>query len=430
MGMSDRTARFIVLLALSSTTLVRGGSQTPQESTPSKATSPASNDSSLRKALGRVQLDLKQLAMDIKTLGTRMLQQTRNSDTQDSTAAKVHGLLKNSDPATLIQEFVEAPQDRGRWEACLKSGRLYRNLAAAIFAKPTRRTPDGSRTEGQPIARNELDQLAQLFFLSRMIPELELQYAGLQTEPTTATDADQKSWQSLWEALRQDDQAFLGEAKLLLSSTGELSNQFVVRILSDAEKTSPAAASTILRSMAILDPVGNVWKLATIPGIAPDFLAALECERSAMEGAVAADFRGAVIRAVNCRGSADGRTSQAFAAPPVLPAQPTQNGSKTPTPASAEAPLGRDIFHLPTEKELQDLQGQGSSGDTTPKAIGQPPTFGVSNTAVKRPKIPSWWIRCACPSDHPDAGIVFEGVRWHAPVLQCPNPELRRLEVK
>jgi hypothetical protein len=110
--------------------------------------------------------------------------------------------------------------------------------------------------------------------------------------------------------------------------------------------------------------------------------------------------------------------------------QPVEASSKAPPAGPNEVPQSRDIFRLPTEKELQDLQNQPSKADTFPTVPSQPPGFGVSNTPVKRPKIPSWWIRCACPSDHPDAGIVFEGVRWHAPVLQCPNPELRRLEVK
>ncbi|MGH9425434.1 MAG: hypothetical protein ACRD2L_03900, partial [Terriglobia bacterium] len=229
-------------------------------------------------------------------------------------------------------------------------------------------------------------------------------------------------WNRLREALRQDDQLLLGKLRALLSSAGGSTHHFAVRVLSQAQKTSQSAAASIVESMAILSPAADVWKLAEVPGINPDFLSALECQKRVMNSLL--------VGASSCRTSADGSSVQAFTASQTRPAKSLETSSKAPSSGPNEVPHGRDIFRLPTEKELQDLQSRDSKTDTVPTALGQPTGFGVSNTAVKRPKIPSWWIRCACPSDHPDAGIVFEGVRWHAPVLQCPNPELRRLEVK
>src|SRR5262249_38153450 len=38
-----------------------------------------------------------------------------------------------------------------------------------------------------------------------------------------------------------------------------------------------------------------------------------------------------------------------------------------------------------------------------------------------RLQIPDGWIRCMCPADHPNAGLLFDGVRYHTPLLRCPR---------
>jgi len=425
--MSVRTATKLlnVFLALASC----GLSQAGQQSLPSRTASVESSNDFLAKVLQRIQMELKQIAEDINTVDAMMLQESHNGRDQTvTTAPRIHELLKNDDPATLIQDFLRAPQDRLRFESCLKSGKLYRNLAAEIFAIRKTPTLESGRATGQPTLGHEFAQMAQLFFLSRMIPELELQYGEFQSRTNAVPDAERAElWQRLREALRHDDRLLLAKVSAFLASAGESPNRFAVSVLSQAQKTSPFAAATIVESMAILNAAGDMWKLTEIPGINPVFLSALECEKREMNSVPVAGFQAALLQAFNCRASADGSSVQAFTAHPP---QPVETTSKSPPSGPNEIPLGRDIFRLPTEKELQDLQNQDSKGDTLPTAPSQPTGFGVSNTPVKRPKIPSWWIRCACPSDHPDAGIVFEGVRWHAPVLQCPNPELRRLEVK
>jgi hypothetical protein len=369
---------------------------------------------------------LNQITEAINTVDARMLQESRNGRDQTvSTAPRIHELLKNDDPATLIRDFLAASQDRLRFESCLKSGKLCRNLAAEIFVTGKPPTPES----GQTTLGDEFVQMAQLFFLSRMIPELEVQFGAFQAQANAAPEAGHAElWQKLREALRHDDQLLLARLSAFLASAGESPNRFAVRVLSQSQNTSPSAAETIVESMAILNTAAGMWKLNEIPGINPIFLSALECEKRAMNSVPVSGFQAALLQSFNCRASADGSSVQAFTAHSPRPAEAS---SKAPPAGPNEVvPQSRDIFRLPTEKELQDLQNQPSKADTFPTVPSQPPGFGVSNTPVKRPKIPSWWIRCACPSDHPDAGIVFEGVRWHAPVLQCPNPELRRLEVK
>ncbi|HEU0007248.1 MAG TPA: hypothetical protein VFS12_14790, partial [Terriglobia bacterium] len=405
---------------------------TRQPPSPPQTASAKSSNDSLPKALLRIQTELRQIAEDINAVGARMLQESVNGSYQTvSMAPKIQELLKNDDPAMLIRDFFHSSRDRLLWESCLKSGKLYRNLAAEIFVARRTRTPESGQATGRPAFSDEFAQTAQLVFLSRMIPELELQYREFQSQAKTIPEATRPElWHRLWEALRHDDQLLLGKLTALLSSAGDSPYQFAVRVLSQAQKTSPSAAATIVQSMTILSPARDVWKLADVPGINPDFLSALECEKRVMNGAPKADSSGAFLEAFSCRTSPDGSSVQAFAGPRTHPGQSVEGKSKTPLSGPNEIPRSQDIFRLPTEKELQDLQNQDSKVDTVPTSPTQAPGFGVSNTPVKRPKIPSWWIRCACPSDHPDAGIVFEGVRWHAPVLQCPNPELRRLEVK
>ena len=409
----------IVLVLASSLGLSQATQQTPTASVDS------GNDF-LPNALQRIQMELRQIAEDINTVDSKMLQSSQNdSDRTVSTASRIHALLKNEDPASLIRGFLAVSEDRLLFESCLKSGKLYRNLAAEILrARPV----EPGQRAGQPTLDDEFVQTAQLFFLSRMIPELEIHYGRFQTQAKAVPEANRAGlWHSLKEALSHDDQPLVGKLSALLASTGESPNHFAARVLSQAQKTSPSAAATIVESMAILSPAGDMWELAEIPGINPAFLSALECEKRAMKSVSVAGFRPAFLQAYSCRTSADGSLVQAFTSPLL---QPIETTSKPPPPEPTKIPHGRDIFRVPTEKELRDLQNEDSKLAPVPSSPSQPPGFGVSNTPVKRPKIPSWWIRCACPTDHPDAGIVFEGVRWHAPVLQCPNPELRRLEVK
>jgi hypothetical protein len=336
-----------------------------------------------------------------------------------SLRARIHELLQKDDPSILVRNFLEASQDQVLWQSCLTSGKLYRSLAAEIVAGEGVRSRSGSSSAPPPLG-DEVLHAAQITLLSRMIPELELQYGEFHDDKASGKPDQAELWRRLWDALRRDDELWLVQLRNWLSGVGESPHQFALRVLSEMQATSPRAASTIVKSLAILSPSGDLWQLAELPGINPDFLSIVECEKRSWNRVSVAGFRPALAEAFNCKPAGEGQVVQAFERPVSRP----QATSKTP-PA-----VGDNIFRLPTGKELQDLQNEDVKVDNPTQTPSQPPTFGVSNTPVKRPKIPSWWIRCACPADHPDAGLVFEGVRWHAPVLQCPNPELRLREMK
>jgi hypothetical protein len=426
------TTTCLVLFAGAHLGVGQDSRKTPPQTSPIQVAPSESSHDSLPKAILRIQRELKQIAEDINTVNARMLRESGNGSNQTvSMATNIHELLKKEDPATLIRDFSQASQDRLRFEACLKSAKLYRNLAAAIFATRKTRTSENGQSAGQLDKSDAFAQAAQILFLSRMIPALGLQYGEMQSQAQPTPEAGRvELWHSLREALRRDDEVFLGRLIGFIAAAGESPHQFAAKILSQAQKTSQSAAATIVESLAIVSPSRDVWNLASVPGINPEFLNALECEQRALDSIPMEGSPAAILHAINCRRSANGSSVQAFAESQTRPAQSIATSSKTTLPGRNEASHSTDIFRLPTEKELRDLQSQNSTTDTAPTAPGQLPAFGVSNTPVKRPKIPSWWIRCACPSDHPDAGIVFEGIRWHAPVLQCPNPELRGLEVK
>src|SRR5687767_13613690 len=140
--MSVRTAIALlnVFLAIASLELSQAG----QQLLPTQAAALESSNDALPKALQRIQMGLKQIAEDISTVHARMLQEPRNGRDQTvSIASRIHELLKNDDPAMLIRNFLNASQDRLLFESCLKSGKLYRNLASEIFRT---HLPEGAPT--------------------------------------------------------------------------------------------------------------------------------------------------------------------------------------------------------------------------------------------------------------------------------------------
>src|SRR5687768_521550 len=93
---------FIVLAVL-------GLSQGGQQPLPAQAASVESSYDSLPKALQRIQMELKQIAEDIKTVEASMLQKSHNGRDQTvPSAPKIHELLKNDEPVKLIRDFLDA----------------------------------------------------------------------------------------------------------------------------------------------------------------------------------------------------------------------------------------------------------------------------------------------------------------------------------
>ena len=175
--MSVRTTTTLLNAFLALASL--GLSQAGQQPLPTRTAAVESSNDSLPKAFQRIQVELKQIAEDIATVDARMSQQSRNAgDPTVSTASRIRELLKNDDPAMLIRDFLDATQNRLLFESCLKSGKLYRNLAAEIFRTPL---PEAGQATGKSTLGDSFAQVAQLFFLSRMIPEWELQYGEFQS---------------------------------------------------------------------------------------------------------------------------------------------------------------------------------------------------------------------------------------------------------
>jgi hypothetical protein len=139
----------------------------------------------------------------------------------------------------------------------------------------------------------------------------------------------------------------------------------------------------------------------------------------------------ALIQAGSCRKYADGSYILAFAARRADQAKSIDLVGKS---QSSVGGFPQDLGVLrPPKEDLARVPLSPDKEDTKAGAEQRPgESTGTSFTysARPQPKIPSWWIRCECPDDHPDAGMVVDGVRWHAPVLRCPNPELKRWDLK
>jgi hypothetical protein len=280
---------------------------------------------------------------------------------------------------------------------------------------------------------DECPEALQLVFLARRMTELELRYSEWQSKLTTSPDVKrQELWRGLRQALQNDDRSYLGKLRALLAKTGVSPHQWAVKVISEVQKPSPTAASAVVEGMAIVNSDGDVWRLAEVPGINPDFIGALECERKAMKDFLATGSSAALLQACRCRQYADGSYVLAFGAQPAAQGKSTDLVGKTRWTLGGP-PFDSGTLRLPkedlTREPLDPAHRDRKAGEEHPQGDIGRTTFGVTSSTVPRAKIPSWWIRCQCPDDHPTAGRVVDGVRWHAPVLQCPNPELRLREL-
>jgi hypothetical protein len=347
--------------------------------------------------------------------------------------SEVHRLLTDQSPGTTIKLFLDSPRNDLKWESCLKAVKLYMGLLEKMFEMSTERIPQDPKPISPSFAGDALSEVARLAFLARMTADLELRQVDLQSSLMVTPDLrQQRLWHQLREALKNDDRTYLERLKDLLAKSGISPQQFAVKVISDTQKTSQNSVASVVEGLWIVGLGEDSWKLAQLPGINSDFIRALDCDQKAMMDFVTAPSTSALIRACGCRQSAHGSQIVAFAAKPTDQARFTDPGGKTQLTLDG-LPLDSDSIRL-SKKDLAQEPPDPESASTTgeakaPHSDNDNTTFGVTNSAVRRPKIPSWWIRCACPEDHPDAGLVVDGVRWHAPVLQCPNPELRLREL-
>ncbi|PYV39732.1 MAG: hypothetical protein DMG06_22370, partial [Acidobacteria bacterium] len=136
-------------------------------------------------------------------------------------------------------------------------------------------------------------------------------------------------WRRLREALQNDDRNYLYQLNALLATTGVSPHQFAAKVIANVQKTTPTAASAVVEGMGAANPEGNIWRLAEIPGINPDFIRALECDRKAMKDFLATASNAAFVQACGCRKYADGAYILAFTAKRADQAKSTNPGGKT-----------------------------------------------------------------------------------------------------
>ena len=292
--------------------------------------------------------------------------------------------------------------------------------------------PGDEKTGSASSIADESPEAVQLVFLARMLTELELRYSELQSQLMTNPDVKQQElWRKLREALQNDDRTYLAKLNALLTKTGVSPRQFAARVISDVQKTRHTAAAAVVKGMGIVDPDRDIWRLTEIPGINPDFIRALECDSRAMKDFFATASNAAFLQACRCWKYDDGSYMLAFTAKPADQVKSIDRVGKGQLTLGG-LPLDSGTLRLPkdlTREPLNPDNGDTKAGAEHRQGESENTTFGVTNSTPPRVKIPSWWIRCECPDDHPDADMVVDGVRWHAPVLHCPNPELRLREL-
>ena len=431
--------RFVIFFYGILIAVLPASAQSPNQSTQppalSQVSTAASDGEVLQKELLRIQREMSQIAQEMEAIDSRMTQAVAKDPLSGSSKviSEVHRLLTDQSPGTTIKLFLDSPRNDLKWESCLKAVKLYMGLLEKMFEMSKERTPQDPKPISASALGDGSSEVATLAFLTRMIADLELRHADLQSTLSADPDVRQQAlWRQLREALKNDDRTYLEKLTGLLAKTGVSPQQFAEKVISDTQKTSQNAAASVVGGLWIVGCGEDSWKLAELPGINSDFIKALDCDRKAMMDFVTAPSTSALIRACGCRESADGSEIMAFAAKPADQAKFTHSGGKAqltldglPLDSGSIRLSKKDLAQEPPDPESASTTGEAKA----PHSDNENTTFGVTNSAVRRPKIPSWWIRCACPEDHPDAGLVVDGVRWHAPVLQCPNPELRLREL-
>jgi hypothetical protein len=395
-----------------------------------------SNNDDLKKELLRIQMEVSQIAQDIDAIDAQMMQGIANraSSGTSKVVPKVHEQLHGHNPDRTIRVFFDSPRSDIQWELCLKTSKLYTNLFDKVFEMNNEHRAGDEETRRSSSIADESPEAVQLLFLTRMMAELEFRYARLQSQ--LMTDPDNKRhelWRRLREALQNDDRAYLEKLKSLLTRTGVSPRLFAEKVVSDVQKTSHTAAAAVVEAMGIVNPEEDIWRLADIKGINPDFIQALGCDNRAMKDFLATGSQVAFIQACNCRKYANGSYILALAENRADQAKPTDLVGNTQSNVGG-LPQDPFSFHLPGVDPTRELPNP-KTGDTKAGAMqssGQSKgtTFSLNFPSGPKPKIPSWWIKCECPDDHPDAGMVVDGVRWHAPVLHCPNPEIKLRQMK
>ncbi len=434
--MTVRPSIFYLYISLIAALPSLGQNQPIPQSHPSKPPTALSQNDDLKKELVRIQTEAGHIAQDMDAIDAHMMLGITNKALSGTSKVipKIHEQLKGHDTDRTIKIFFDSPRSDTQWQLCLKTSKLYTNLFEKVFEMSNEHLPGDQDTRKASSIADESPEAFQFVFLARMMAELEFRYSELQFQLTTNPDGKQQElWRRLREALQNDDRAYLEKLNSLLTRTGVSPSHFAAQVVSDAQKTSPTAAAAVVEGMGIVNPEEGFWRLADITGINPDFIQALECDRRATKDFLTTGSSAAFAQVCNCRKDANGSYILAFAKKPADQAKSTDLVGKTQSNVGA-LPQDPGVFRLSGDditRQLLKLKTEDTkAGAQQPPGDSKGTTFSANYPAVPKQKIPSWWIRCECPNDHPDAGMVVDGVRWHAPVLHCPDPEVRRWQVK
>jgi hypothetical protein len=434
--MKVRQFMILLYLILIATLPSLGQDQPIQQSRGPLPSTAASKEEILTNELIRIEMELNRIAQDMDSVDAKMMLGLANRALSDhpKSILEAHELLSAYVATSTVKAFTDPASSALKWESCVKTSKLYLGLLDKVFELIKSRNLRDDRTQAASSVAEEYPQLVQLAFLARMMTESQLRCSELQSKLLKTPDVKQQGlWHGLREAVQNEDRSYLDRLITLLTKSGVSMPQFAARVVLDVQKTNHTAAATVVEGIAIVNLGEDIWKLSEIPGINPEFIRALDCDKKAIQDFIASGSDTALVQIRNCRKSAEGSSILAFDT-----SSPDQEKSAGVVgkiqPNFRELSQHPDIFHMPSGQLYGDpsnLNKGDSKVGTGPQPVeDKDSTFGATFTAVPQPKIPSWWIRCMCPNDHPDAGMVVNGVRWHAPVLQCPNPELKRYEVK
>jgi hypothetical protein len=336
---------------------------------------------------------MRQIAQDLEAIDARMMEAMANTSPNGPPQLdfKVHSLMKGFSPGKATQVFLESPR-AARWEECLKTGKFTLSIFDQLFEMGRELRSSSSDSSLVASAADTFSQVFQLSLLARLLTELQLRHFETQNQMVTNPDSrEQKQWHLLREALEKSDQLSREKLKTLLVQAGVTPLEMAARVVSDRQIAGDAAAAALIEAIKFFDPAGSLWTLSDLSTLAN---------------------------------------------PPAAPAKPAHLTGQAPRtlsaprqePAMLRLPQGSVIWEQsPIEKINVPA---GSSGPGPQEEKDKQAAHGVTLTSKPQQKIPAGWIRCECPDDHPKAGMVFDGVRWHAPVLHCPNPDLKRWEVK
>jgi hypothetical protein len=411
------------------------GEEPPTPSLPDKNSSELKiNQTEFTQESSRIRNKLNLIAETLQALSARM-RQTNEQHSANGISALIKNVIalqQKSNPADFINEFLSSSDNALRWDACLKAGKFYLSVLDEIFGMSGSNKPANPAIPLPASLIEETPEILQVLFLTRIAAEYEIREAGLHISLMAQPKVGQlKQWQMLFLAFQKDDRSNLKKMNLEVTKAGIPPRLFAAKLISPVRDANPEAAAMIVEGMGIVDPAGSIWKPQEIPEMNPDFIRVLACDREAMGEFTNSDFSNLFPRFVLCRGKGNPSFPEAFAH--HVTAKSIDEVKTNPpadfAPSTGQPQLRLPQNDLPWETPRYEVKIDKNKTNQTPDQN----SVGTHNIVIAAPpidNIPVGWIRCECPDDHPNAGRLINGIRWHAPVLTCPNPDIKRWEVK